>query len=446
MNDPRSPRPKVRRGLGTVTLAFAVFCVVSGGPFGLEGLVKEVGPSMALVLILLTPIVWAIPDALTTAELAAAIPEEGGYVVWVRRAFGPFWSFVNAWWSWLYTLVDASLYPGLFAIYLAKLLAAANLPYVQDHQPAQWGVAIAVIVLFTYLNVRGTRLVGLTSSAFTLLIALPLLGMAGVAAWRVTQGQGTLPLIRFEGGGTSLAAGLAIVMWNYLGWDALSTVAEEVESPQKAYPRALAVGIPLVTAVYFLPTYFGLAFFPDAARWEEGAWPDVATAIGGAPLAFVVNLAGLVSPLALFTATMLGSSRLPFVLAEEGFLPKSLMAVHPRFGTPWKAILLCGAVYIGLFWLGFKELVTLNVVLYGTALILELLALVVLRVKEPDLPRPFRTPGGWLGLGLVFLLPTSLVVLLVVQSIQEDGLAKMGPTFAVLLSAPIIYAVVRRKS
>ena len=74
----------------------------------MEEMLKETGPGLGLFLILLVPIVWALPDFLCTAELAAAIPQEGGYVIWVRRALGPFWSFVNGGWSWLYTLVDAA--------------------------------------------------------------------------------------------------------------------------------------------------------------------------------------------------------------------------------------------------------------------------------------------------------------------------------------------------
>ncbi|CAN5575147.1 APC family permease [soil metagenome] len=435
----------MKRGLSKLALVFAVFCVVSGGPFGLEELVKQIGPGMSLVLILAIPIFWALPDALTTAELSSAIPEEGGYVVWVHRALGPFWSFANAWWSWLYTLVDASLYPVLFVTYLSSLLQTAGYPYLENHEFVRYGIALVVIALFTYLNLRGTRIVGLASSAFSALILLPFLAMAVIGAWRLSRGEGHLPLIRAEGGREGLAAGLAIVMWNYLGWDALSTVAEEVEKPEKAYPLALALVMPLVTAVYFIPTYIGLAFFPEAARWEEGAWPRIAAAVGGSWLSFAVNLAALVSPLALFTATVLGSSRLPFVLAEEGFLPKKLMAIHPRFGTPWLSILLCGAVFAILAWQKFQDLVTLNVVLYGDALILELLSLAILRVKEPNLPRPFRVKGGWPALVLVILCPMLVMGALVVQSIQEDGLKKMALTLAVLISAPIIYGIVRKR-
>ncbi|RYD39087.1 MAG: amino acid permease, partial [Verrucomicrobiaceae bacterium] len=102
----------MRKGsLNALTLALTVFCCVSGGPYGLEETIQNAGPGLGILLILIVPIVWALPDALMTAELASAIPEEGGYVVWVRRAMGPFWGFINAWWTWMYALIDATIYP-----------------------------------------------------------------------------------------------------------------------------------------------------------------------------------------------------------------------------------------------------------------------------------------------------------------------------------------------
>jgi amino acid transporter len=432
-----------RRSMTAGMLALTVFCCVSGGPFGLEPLIKESGPGLALLLIVLMPIFWALPDALTTAELAPAIPVEGGYVVWVRRAMGPFWGFLNAWWTWIYALVDAAIYPVLFTTYLSKLLTSLfGFDLFERDKVAAWAMAFAAIGLFTWLNIRGTKVVGKASSVFAIAIIGPFVVLAVLGLVRL--GMNPHPIVtefvpKDKSIPGALASGLGIVMWNYLGWDALSTIAEEVDEPQKAYPRAIFIGVPLVTLVYLLPTIAGLAFYPDAAKWEEGAWPEIAKAIGGDALGFAVNIAGLVSPIALFTASLLGSSRVPFVLAEEGFLPKALVDVHPRFGTPWKAILVCGVVYSILAWSTFQDLVQLNVMMYGAALVLETSALLVLRYKEPDLPRPFKIPGGWPMLAVLFVLPVSMVFLLAGLSIQEEGWAAQRLTIAAILSGPVIY-------
>lgn len=418
-----------------------VFCCVSGGPHGMEEMLAETGAGMGLLLILLVPIVWALPDVLCTAELAAAIPEEGGYVIWVRRAMGPFWSFLNAWWSWLYTLVDAATYPVLFATYVSTLLRSTLGIVEFEGGLPRWGLSLIMIVAFTGLNIRGTRSVGQASAVFAFIIIGPFLLFSLIGLGRLAVHP--QPIVSdFGFDGKAFSAGLALAMWNFLGWDALSTVAEEVENPERAYPKAMLSSIVLVTAVYLLPVLTGLAFYPDVSKWVAGAWPTIARAVAGDWIVLPVSIAGIVSVIALFTASLLGSSRIPFILAEQRFLPRFLVDLHPRFGTPWRALLLCAVVFAVLAFGKFTDLVAVNVVLYAAALVLELAALLILRVREPDLPRPFRVPGGWPVLGLVFLLPTALATLLVVSSIQEEGWAKQGLTAGILVSGPLIYALV----
>jgi amino acid transporter len=165
-----------------------------------------------------------------------------------------------------------------------------------------------------------------------------------------------------------------------------------------------------------------------------------------------MHAAALVSPIALFTAALLASSRIPFVLAEEGYLPRALKKVHPRFGTPWIAVLVCSVVY-GLFaFQSFEDLVELNVIMYCAALVLESLSLIVLRYKEPELPRPFKIPGGLPVLLLVFALPVSLAGLLVYAMIDEarnnadQGIVRIqiAVVSALIFSGPLVYWLVRR--
>jgi amino acid transporter len=439
----------LRRGsLNALTLALTVFCCVSGGPYGLEQTVQTAGPGLAVLLILLVPLVWALPDALTTAELAPAIPEEGGYVVWVRRAMGPFWGFVNAWWTWMYALIDATIYPVLFATYLSRLLADAGVFHGVDQMSLfRWIVAATVVAAFTVLNIRGTNLVGKASSIFAVIIIVPFVILGVLGLYRAF-GE-SRPLIQsFVPKGASvqsaLADGLGLVMWNYLGWDALSTVAEEVDRPAFSYPRALLIGVPLVTAVYLLPVLGSLPFVPDPSKWTEGAWPDIARIVVGPWLGFTINCVGLVSAAALFTASLLGSSRIPFVLAEAGFLPNALVQIHPRYGTPARALILCGAIYVLLAaFESFRDLVELNVILYGAALLLEIASLLVLRKREPDLPRPFRIGGGWPVLWLIFLGPAFVILTMAYVSIREDGLAAQALDLGLLASGPVVYVLVK---
>lgn len=125
-------------------LALATFCLVSGGPHGLEPVLGESGIALGIILILIAPIIWALPISLMTAELSSAIPEEGGYYVWVTRALGPAPGFMCAWLSWLYSIVDAALYPLLFATYLSKYVEMTTGHPVSN--PIQVVTAILVIL------------------------------------------------------------------------------------------------------------------------------------------------------------------------------------------------------------------------------------------------------------------------------------------------------------
>ncbi len=193
-----SVHPELKRQLGGVPLVLTMFFCVSGGAYGLESVVSLSGPGMAMVLVLLTPIVWALPIALMSAELGAAIPREGGYYVWVKEALGPFAGFLCAWWSWVYSLVDVSIYPVLFAAYASTFLKVQfDDPVLETNPVLRWLVAVAVIVAFTYLNVRGIRLVGRVSMLFGILLLFPFAAMVliGLPRFFANPGEALSPLV-----------------------------------------------------------------------------------------------------------------------------------------------------------------------------------------------------------------------------------------------------------
>src|SRR5262249_48937639 len=147
----RPTRPAA--ALGLRPLVAVMFFIVSGGPFGIEGLVGSVGPALALALLVVTPLVYSVPAALLVGELASMRPVEGGYYQWVKRAFGRFWGCWNGWLSWAYSLLDMAIYPVLLVQYL-KFFAPELSP------SASWIVACTMIWLATWLNLRGARAVG----------------------------------------------------------------------------------------------------------------------------------------------------------------------------------------------------------------------------------------------------------------------------------------------
>jgi amino acid transporter len=419
----------LRRELGLVPLAAVVFFNVSGGPYGIEDVVPSFGPGLALALLLLTPLVWSLPVSLVMSELASAMPDEGGYVTWVRRAFGPFWSFQVGWWSWLDSFVDVAIYPALFVEY-AKFWH----PAMTSRE--RWLLALAFIVLLTALNVLGVRPVGRAAVALALAALLPVAALAVAGAWTIRVAPWTPFLAERQSLGAGLGLGLAVVMWNYGGWDTPSTTLGETRRPERAFRAALMLTLPIVVAGYVLPMTAALASgTSEWTTWSTGSLPRIAAAVGGPWLGHAVALGAVFSTAGLFMSLVLTNSRLPFVLARDHLMPAVLGRVHARFGTPWVAIVASAAVYAAFAAFSFRELIILNVWLYSLSLLVELAAFVRLRIADPALPRPWRVPGGAPGMILAAALPTAFALF---------AMANAGPhnTAAGILAAltgPAVY-------
>jgi len=432
----------LRRSLTTLSLVAVMFFNVSGGAFTTESLVVSVGPAAALLILALIPLVWSLPETLIVGELASMLPEEGGYYRWVYRAFGPFWAFQNGWWTWMYSLMDMAIYPVLFNQYLSFFFPSLGVA-------AQWIISLAVIWIATGINLRGAGRVGLISIvsggfilAIFLLLTFAALPHATHLPWQSASGTRTAGI-------SGLGVGLSIALWNYIGWDNASTVQGEVRDSSRSYPRALAVTLPLVTLGYLLPVSATLAA-TDWTRWREGGWPDIAKMAAGSlgePLAVLLALGGMVSAIALFNALLLSYSRIPFAMAIDGLLPKSLAKVDQR-GTPKTAVVISAVFYSIFALLSFAHLVVADVLLYSFALFLEFAALVSLRKNEPALRGSFRIPLGRGGVIALALLPAIILVGVVGIEISggEYGAPAISGALGAALLGPIAYAIVTRRS
>jgi amino acid transporter len=431
-----------RLGLGR--LVAVMFFIVSGGPFGLEGLVGDVGPGLALLLLLVTPLLYSVPETLLIGELASMLPVEGGYYQWVKRAFGRFPGFLNGWLSWAYSLIDMAIYPVLFIQY-ARWFAPGLGPW------EAWALALTMIWGATWLNLRGTRVVGTASGWFVAAVLAPFGLLSAVALFRWATGAGGpglgLPVTPFHAAGTSflgaLGLGISQSIWNYSGWDNASTISGEIDQAGATYPRALARTLPFVTVVYLVGIIPPLALTQWTA-WQDGAWPDIARSVVGPWLATWMALAGMVSAFALFNALLLAYSRIPLVLAQDGLLPRWLARTDPR-GTPRPAVLVSAVAYSGFALIPFGGLLAGDVLLYTAALAMEFAALLRLRRREPDLRGPFRVPLGVPGLAVIAAFPILLLgggVLLEVRS-REIGLPGLAVAVGLALLGPLGYALAR---
>src|SRR3954469_5024485 len=401
--------------IGTWSLVFVLYFSTSGGPHTTETLVHEIGPGMALLVLLAVPIFWSIPEVLIVGELSSMLPVEGGYYRWVDRAFGKFWAFQNGWLTYMYSLVDMAIYPILFNQYLAWF--APGLSPV-----ARWFISLGVIWVPTLINLRGAVPVGRISIVAGLFIIVGFAIGSFAAIPHITHNP-LLPISNETGRGMNgMAVGLSIALWNFIGWDNASTVEGEVHDAGRPYPRALAITLPLVMVGYFLPLLTTLGA-TDWTAWKDGGWPEiVSTAVGGGGvgrfMAGWIALGGMVSALALFNALLLSYSRIPFVMAQDGLLPRMFAETDKR-GTPVKAVILAAVLYSMFALLPLGQLVVADVVLYALALGLEFGALIALRKKEPELRGSFRIPASRGGVIALALLPLAILVVVVTLSFRD---------------------------
>jgi amino acid transporter len=243
-------------------------------------------------------------------------------------------------------------------------------------------------------------------------------------------------------GGVSTA--ILVALWNYMGWDNASTVAREVEDPQRNYPRAMFLSVATVAITYVLPlaavAYAGLSI----TRFTTGSWADAATAVAGPWLAAAIVLGGTLTGLGMFNALMMSYARLPMVLAQDGLLPP-LLARTNRRGVPWAAVLACGLCWALALRFSFERLISIDLILYGASLILEFIALIVLRVREPHLPRPFRAGNFATAIGIS--VPPTALILFAMYAARDERLAHMPALLFGLLVAcggPVFFWISRR--
>ena len=413
-----------------------MFSYTTGGPFGLEDMVTTSGPGMTLIYLLVLPFFWCIPVSLVSAELTTAMPVEGGFYRWTRAAFGDFWGFLAGWWNWSASFLLGGAYAVLFTDYLVYYF-----PGITGWK--HYLVSVGLIAVITWINVRGIEMVGKVATALEIFIFVPVIAMIvmGLMRWHHNP---FVPLIPpHQPTFKIFGVGLALGLWLYSGYEQLSTVAEEVENPQRAYPRALAMVVPLSIAAYFLPTLAGLASAGKWEQWHTGYFSDAAKIIGGSLfgrpwLGTWMTLAAMVANVALLNSTVLTTTRMPFAMAEDGYLPAALTRKHSRYGTPWLAVVVSAIIYALLAWQSLGQLISVYICLRSATTVLTVLSAWKLRRTRPEMPRAFLIPGGRAGLLYVVAAP---VVMALVALLGSDRFALIGGAIAMALG-PLVYGII----
>jgi amino acid transporter len=439
-----------RQKMRLLPLIASTYFMVSGGPYAIEDILGGAGFGWAILILLVLPLVWSLPTAFMIGELAAAIPAEGGFYIWVRRALGPFWGYQESWLSLTASIFDMALYPSIFVLYLGKFFPALT---------AGWRgyfCSLSVVVICCAWNLHGAPKVGEHSVWLFVLLVTPFAVFVVLGLWHGLTLHPAMHWGRIAGGPdaqASLSTAILVALWNYMGWDNASTIAHEVENPQRNYPRAM-IGAAVLTAVtYVLPLAAMAVAGLSPQGFSTGSWVITGHAIGGPILAAAIVAGGVICGIGMFNALMMSYTRLPIAMAEDGMLPRVLARRNCR-GVPWVSLIACGFAWALALNLPFERLISIDLVLYGSSLLLEFLALIVLRLREPNLERPFRA-GNLAVACLLAVGPTVLIAYALYASRTEklgdpktalanvssllfaSCIALLGPLFYWLTAAPL---------
>jgi basic amino acid/polyamine antiporter, APA family len=387
--------PRLVRSLGlTEGIAIQMGMIIGSGiflvPATIAGHLVSLGP---ILLVWLLGGLLVLFGALTLAELSSVLPETGGPYVYLEHSFGRLWAFL---YSWNHFFINTAGSVAALAVAFATYLGFWT-PGIGPWQTRL--IAMASIAVVTAINVRGVRLGGWVMDAFT---AAKLAALTGLILAGFLSGKGSaanlLPLWP-DHWSQSLTAGLGLslisVLWAYDGWTTVTLTAGEMKSPRRNVPLSLVVG---TVAVIFIYLAANLVYAYVLPRHAMAASPrvaaDVATVVFGRSGAAFVIAGILCSTFGTMHGCALGGPRCLYAAAASGAVPQAFGRVHPRYHTPSFAIVTLGVWGALLTLSGTYEQITAYVVFGSWAFYaLTALAVIVLRRKLPDAPRPYRAWG-----------------------------------------------------
>jgi APA family basic amino acid/polyamine antiporter len=429
----------LHRTLNTRDLILIVIgTVIGSGIFRVpSSVLQQTGGSMGLALLVwLGAGVLSLLGALTYGELGASKPDAGGLYVYIRDALGPLPAFL---YGWTMFFVIASGSCATLAVAFKDYLGA----FVDLSPAAGKLVAILMIAAVMVINVRGTRQGANVQGIATAVKVSAILIMSGLLlAVGKGSAQSTVPFWPVLWNGSTFAGvGLATiaVLWAYEGWQYVTFSAGETKDPQRAFPIGIALGTGLIIGIYMLANvaYF-VAIGPEGVMQSTRVAADAVTALLGATAGKGIAAVILISMFSAANGLTLTAPRLYYSMSRDGVFFAKLAEVHPRFGTPAFAIVVSSVwamILVALPGSSFERLLTYVVFVGWFFFALAALAIFVYRRREPDLARPFRTPGYPIT-PLLFILAAVAIVLNTVLTQPQNVLFAIA---LMLLGIPAYY-------
>ncbi|XP_022754352.1 probable polyamine transporter At3g13620 [Durio zibethinus] len=394
---------KNSKKLSIIPLIFLIYFEVSGGAYGEEAAVGAAGPLWAISGFLIFPFVWSIPEALITAELATAFPGNGGYVIWAHQAFGPFWGSLMGSWKFLSGVINLASYPVLCVDYIKLVI-----PLFSSGVPRYVAILFSTFVL-SFLNYTGLVIVGYTAVCLGVISLLPFILLTLISIPKIEPSRWIS--LGQKGVEKDWSLFFNTLFWNLNFWDNASTLAGEVEQPQKTFPKALFSAGLLTCLAYLVPLLAATGAIPlEQENWVDGYFADIAEIIAGKWLKIFLEIGAVLSIIGLYEAQLSSCVYQLLGMADLGFLPQCFSVRSKWFNTPWLGILVSTLITAAASYMNFADLISSANFLYSLGMLLEFASFLWLRRKLPTIKRPFKVPMELPGLIVMCLIPSVFLV------------------------------------
>ena len=424
----RNPVKSKMKFWTTVSAMFVLYC---GGPYGIEEVVAQSGPTIAIFGLLFMAVFWGIPGVMQNSELISAIPMEGGVYQWYKKSWGAYWGFQLGWLEWVTWMFDAALYPTLLAEYFIIFIW----PEAPFH--VAWGLTLSVIWLTVFVNIRGIDFVG---PLFNILIWMQIIPVIFIIYYGIgfidLNVYGALHLPPETDLTQAVVFALIFGMWNFSGYSGLAAAADEIEDTKTNYPKALIITLMISVVAYVIPLMIGIAVDPNWDQWNEAQLNLVALALGGTAFAWWFNLAAQTSNFGLINGEMLLMSHLLKAISDDGHLPSHISKTNLKYGTPVGALVTQGLVLsIMTMGMNFVDLLVVGTWISIPLYIIGFFVFISLRYTQPDLPRPFKVSGGMIFPWITVIVPTIIALFIFIYSPNQY----LFQSIPLLLSGFVIY-------
>lgn len=447
-----SKSPALLRELGVREAgAIVVGTIIGSGIFLVPAeMMQAVGSAKLVYLAWIVGGALSMAGAITYAELGAMKPQAGGEFVYIRDAYGPLPAFLYAW-TWFVIAKPGSVATiatgivrilGTFAVLGFLNESAVRVPLEITYGQL---VAIGAAGLITWLNYIGVKRAGEFQWVFTVLKVVMIVGV-GVVGFTAASGTWrnfSTHFVGATGGVAGFMAALVAALWAYDGWNDLNMVSGEIKRPEKTIPIALIAGVGIVAVLYMLNNAAVQYVLPADQIAASPRPSSDATAIAvGLWGAAVVSLGMALSMLVGLNGTIMSGARVPYAMARDGYFFRAMADVHPRFHTPSVALLvqLGLSIVLLLFARSFRELFSLTIFAEWLFYMIAASTVFMLRVQEPNAPRPYRTWGYPVVPG-VFVIVAAVLLFYTFTANLRNSLWGC----AVILSGIPIFAYFARK-